>query len=67
MNISSLEPSKLTETNSKVFFDVQADNEPLGRIEIALYDNVVPKTVKNFKALAKGKRRILFLVLQPST
>merc|ERR1712080_106110 len=39
---------------SRVFFDVEADNEPLGRIEMVLYDNIVPKTVKNFKTLAKG-------------
>merc|ERR1712126_658354 len=40
--------------NSKVFFDIVADNEPMGRIEVMLFDDVVPKTVKNFKALAKG-------------
>merc|ERR1712136_466613 len=40
--------------NSKVFFDIAADNEPMGRIEVMLFDDVVPKTVKNFKALAKG-------------
>ena len=44
--------------NSKVFFDIVADNEPMGRIEVMLFDDVVPKTVKNFKALAKGIRLI---------
>ena len=39
---------------SKAFFDVAADGQPLGRIEMALYDDVVPKTAKNFKLLAKG-------------
>ena len=43
-----------------MFFDVASDNEPLGRIEMVTYDNVVPKTVKNFKALAKGMRRTVF-------
>ena len=37
-----------------------SDNEPLGRIEMVMYDNVVPKTVKNFKALAKGTTRTAF-------
>ena len=39
---------------SKAFFDVAADGQPLGRIEMVLYDDVVPKTAKNFKLLAKG-------------
>lgn len=39
---------------TKVFFDVAADGKPLGRIEIVLYEDVVPKTTANFKALAKG-------------
>ena len=43
---------------SKVFFDVTADDKPMGRIEMILFDEVVPKTTQNFKALAKG---ILFI------
>ena len=39
---------------SKVFFEVAADGQPLGRIEMDLYDDVVPRTAKNFKLLAKG-------------
>ena len=39
---------------SKAFFEVAADGQPLGRIEMDLYDDVVPRTAKNFKLLAKG-------------
>ena len=46
--------SKGAAAASKVFFDVAADGQPLGRIEMILYDDVVPKTAMNFKALAKG-------------
>ncbi|KAK9324645.1 cyclophilin-like domain-containing protein [Lipomyces orientalis] len=39
---------------SKVFFDVTTD-KPLGRIVFQLYDDVVPKTTANFKALCTGE------------
>ena len=42
---------------SKAFFEVAADGQPLGRIEMDLYDEIVPKTAKNFKLLAKGTLR----------
>lgn len=32
----------------KVFFDVAIDGEPVGRIKIGLFGEVVPKTVNNF-------------------
>lgn len=38
-----------------VFFEVSADGEPLGRIEFKLYDDVVPKTARNFRELATGE------------
>ncbi|KAL4879930.1 cyclophilin-like domain-containing protein [Aspergillus karnatakaensis] len=40
---------------SNVFFDVTADDQPLGRIVFKLYDNVVPKTARNFRELATGQ------------
>ncbi|KAJ8101036.1 cyclophilin-like domain-containing protein [Lipomyces tetrasporus] len=40
---------------SKVFFDVATD-KPLGRIAFQLYDDVVPKTTANFKALCTGEQ-----------
>ncbi|KAK9900920.1 hypothetical protein P389DRAFT_166426 [Cystobasidium minutum MCA 4210] len=39
---------------SKVFFDVSIANKPAGRITFELYDNVVPKTAKNFRELCTG-------------
>ena len=54
MQSSTGEEDKNNGHSSKVFFDIVADNEPMGRIEVMLFDDVVPKTVKNFKALAKG-------------
>ncbi|MEU0786859.1 peptidylprolyl isomerase [Streptomyces sp. NPDC006173] len=40
--------------SENVFFEVTADGEPMGRIEIKLFDDVVPKTARNFRELATG-------------
>ena len=40
----------------RVFFDVTADDEPLGRIEMTLRSDVVPKTAENFRALCTGEK-----------
>ncbi|KAI1303653.1 Peptidyl-prolyl cis-trans isomerase [Halotydeus destructor] len=39
----------------KVFFDVSADDKPLGRIEMELRSDVVPKTADNFLQLCTGQ------------
>ncbi|KAI5970212.1 CPR1 [Candida margitis] len=41
---------------TNVFFDVSADGQPLGKITFKLYDDVVPKTAENFRALATGEK-----------
>jgi len=40
--------------NTKVFFYITADGNELGTIIMGLYDNVVPKTAENFRALCTG-------------
>uniref|UniRef100_A0A023GF86 Peptidyl-prolyl cis-trans isomerase n=1 Tax=Amblyomma triste TaxID=251400 RepID=A0A023GF86_AMBTT len=42
--------------NPKVFFDIEADNNPLGRIVMELRADVVPKTAENFRALCTGEK-----------
>jgi cyclophilin family peptidyl-prolyl cis-trans isomerase len=38
------------------FFDITADGKPLGRIEMELRSDVVPKTAENFRALCTGEK-----------
>ena len=40
---------------SNVFFDITINDEPAGRIVFKLYDDVVPKTARNFRELATGE------------
>ncbi|CAN6646155.1 peptidyl-prolyl cis-trans isomerase [Trichomonascus vanleenenianus] len=41
---------------NKVFFETAVDGNKLGRIEFQLYDDVVPKTAENFRALCTGEK-----------
>ncbi|KZZ98488.1 cyclophilin A [Moelleriella libera RCEF 2490] len=43
-------------SNPQVYFDVSADGQPLGRIVFELYNDKVPKTAENFRALATGEK-----------
>merc|ERR1711907_543964 len=40
---------------SNVFFDITKNGSPFGRIVFRLYDDVVPKTARNFRELATGQ------------
>ncbi len=40
----------------KVFFDVHIDGKPAGRIVFELFDDVVPKTAENFRALCTHEK-----------
>ena len=39
---------------SRVYFDVNIQNQPTGRIVIGLYGSTTPKTVQNFETLCSG-------------
>ena len=42
--------------NPSVYFEIEAGGAPLGRIEMELFADVVPKTAENFRALCTGEK-----------
>ncbi|KAG6884607.1 cyclophilin peptidyl-prolyl cis-trans isomerase Cyp2 [Termitomyces sp. T159_Od127] len=40
---------------ANVFFDIAINSKPAGRIVFKLYDDIVPKTARNFRELATGQ------------
>ena len=44
----------LATVTDKVYFDIEIDKAPAGRIVFGLFGNVVPYTTENFVSLAKG-------------
>uniref|UniRef100_A0A8C9XXD6 Peptidyl-prolyl cis-trans isomerase n=1 Tax=Sander lucioperca TaxID=283035 RepID=A0A8C9XXD6_SANLU len=42
--------------NPTVYFDIAADNQPLGRVTFELNADAVPKTAENFRALCTGEQ-----------
>ena len=43
-------------SSQNCFFDISIDGAPSGRIVFKLYDDVVPKTTANFRALCTGEK-----------
>ncbi len=41
--------------NPRVYLDVEIGGEPLGRLAIELFADVVPRTAENFRALCTGE------------
>ncbi|KAK8869951.1 peptidyl-prolyl cis-trans isomerase [Kwoniella newhampshirensis] len=48
--------STASSTMSQVYFDIAINNAPAGRITFKLFDDVVPKTAANFRALCTGEK-----------
>ncbi len=52
------QPASEGKVTSKVYFDIEIEGTPSGRIVIGLFGEDVPKTVKSFEALCKGDRGV---------
>lgn len=46
----------MSETRPKVFFDISIGGEAAGRAVFELFNDIVPKTAENFRALATGEK-----------
>ncbi|XP_054255478.1 ranBP2-like and GRIP domain-containing protein 4 isoform X2 [Indicator indicator] len=44
------------DTNPIVYFEVSANDEPLGHITMELFSSIVPRTAENFRALCTGEK-----------
>ena len=42
------------------YFDVEIGDKAVGRIQMVLFDQIVPKTVENFRALCTGEQKMGF-------
>jgi peptidyl-prolyl isomerase D len=47
-----------TTLNPRVFFDVEINGRPTGRIVMEVFADLVPRTAENFRALCTGERGI---------
>ncbi|KAH9058847.1 peptidylprolyl isomerase B [Lactarius vividus] len=52
-----VEAARGPKITSKVYFDIQHGDKPLGRIVLGLFGGTVPKTAENFRALATGIKK----------
>lgn len=51
-----LENAWAPNTRPRTFFQIAINNKPEGFIEFELYDDIVPKTVENFRCLCTGEK-----------
>uniref|UniRef100_A0A914EPA7 Peptidyl-prolyl cis-trans isomerase n=2 Tax=Acrobeloides nanus TaxID=290746 RepID=A0A914EPA7_9BILA len=45
-------------TRPQVFFDITVGGKPTGRVVFELYNDIVPRTAENFRALCTGERGV---------
>ena len=56
--VSFVSAATLDTVTKKVFFDIEIDGQPQGRIIFGLFGDTVPKTAENFRALCTGEKGV---------
>ncbi|OAV97983.1 hypothetical protein PTTG_03198 [Puccinia triticina 1-1 BBBD Race 1] len=51
-------PASADHVRPKVFFDITVDTRLVGRIIFELFDDIVPRTAENFRALCTGEKGV---------
>ncbi|VFV41811.1 peptidyl-prolyl cis-trans isomerase [Lynx pardinus] len=49
-------PRRSAMVNPTMFFDIAVDGEPLGHVSFDLFEDKVPQTAENFRALSTGEK-----------
>jgi len=55
--LATMDLAKVSDpTNPRVYFDMEIDGKPAGKIVMELFANIVPKTAENFRCLCTGEK-----------